>query len=320
VIGALRLTRLLPGGLHVVLYHHVSARPSPLVDRLNVTTPPELFEAHVHRLARNYDVVGADDVLSGKLPTRALLITFDDGFRSVLDSALPLLKRLGLPSVFFLSASFLTPESLPLSTLLSWLAGSVGIPAVETAVTGQPPSGRTLGQIGALISGLPYARMAGLADELAERFEVDCARIRAESGLFLDVADLPELAGFGCAVGNHTRSHVFCRAIADDDAAGIELVAHRSLLETWARAPVRVFSYPYGSRLDATPFVRQKLEESGHEATFLVESRPNRRVGMSSPLNRVSLQDRPVSRLGLELEVLPYLRAARDRAQRRPAL
>jgi peptidoglycan/xylan/chitin deacetylase (PgdA/CDA1 family) len=320
VIGTLPPRRLRPSGLHVVLYHHISDRPSPLIDRLNVSTPPELFEEHIRLLARNYDVVGLDDILGGDLPSHALLITFDDGFRSVLDGGLPLLKQLGLPSVFFLSSSFLTPDALPLSTLLAWLAETVGLPALEAAVTGEPPTGRTLGQIGAVVSGLPYPRMAGLAAELAARFDVDAASLRTKSGLFLEIADLPELAGFGCEVGNHTRSHIFCRSIVDDEAAQAELSAHRAALEEWAKVPVRAFSYPYGSRADATPFVRQKLVESGHEVTFLVESRPNSSVRNGGPLNRVSLQDRPASRLGLELELLPRLRAGRDRIRGRTAV
>jgi len=296
-----------------VLYHHVAPQATSLVDRLNVLTPPDLFEAHVRRLARDYEVVDLDLVLSGRLPRRALLITFDDGYRSVLDVALPVLKQLGLPSVFFVSAAFVAPGSLPLNNLLSHLASSVGIPRLEEAVTGSPTAGRTLGQIVSLIAELPYSRMTSLADELADRFEVDRAGLRAASALFAEPTDLPQLAELRCAVGNHTRSHLFCRAIVDDEAAEAELVAHRRLLEEWSGTSVRAFSYPYGSRPDATPFVQRKLAESGHEATFLVESRPNRRHRPGDAWNRISLRDRPTSQLGLELEVLPWLRAAKDR-------
>ena len=64
--------------LRVVLYHHVTDYPSSLVDQLALSTPPDFFEAHVRKLARDYEVVSLDAVLSGVLPRRALLITFDD--------------------------------------------------------------------------------------------------------------------------------------------------------------------------------------------------------------------------------------------------
>jgi hypothetical protein len=295
-------------GLQVVLYHHLADEPSELTDELAVSTSPALFEAHVRRLARDYDVVDLDTVLSGRLPKRALLITFDDGYRSVLEIAAPILARLGLPSVFFVSAAFLNPGSLPLDNLLCLLARRIGVDSVGRAINCPAAS---LNDLFGVVAGLQYARRTALTGELAERFQIDCARLREESGLFLDRSELPRLADLGCEVGNHTRSHLFCRAITDEAAGSIELVEHKQQLEQWSGAPVRAFSYPYGRRIDATPYVERLLRESGHEATFLVESRPNPRRGART-WNRVSLQDRPVSRLGLELELLPRLRAVKD--------
>lgn len=301
-----------PGGLQVVLYHHVSGEPSPLVDRLRVSTPPALFEAHVERLARDYEIVGLDEMLSGELPRRALLITFDDGYRSVLDVAAPVLARHGLPSVFFVSAAHVTPGSLPLDNLLSWLSHRVAPEELHEAVSGVREASSSFAAVMAQVAALDYGRRSRLGDELAERFAVDREALRRESGLFLDSSDLRRLPALGIEAGNHTRSHVHCRCLRDEDAVELELVAYRRQLEEWTGTAVRSFSYPYGNRRDATPLVESALAESGHEARFLVESRPNRRAGRSL-LNRVSLGDTSTSRLPVELEVLPRLRALKDR-------
>lgn len=316
--GLVRARRALPNGLQVVLYHHLTDHPTKLVDKLGVSTPPALFEAHIHRLAREYEVVDLDQVLSGRLPRRPLLITFDDGYRSVTDVALPILARLGLPSVFFVSAAYVEPGSLPLDNLLCLLAGTVGISRIETAITGRTGAARTLRELLAVVAALPYEHRLRLAGELADRFEVDCAGLRTDSGIFLDHSELASLADRGCEVGNHTRSHLFCRAITDEASAREELLDHRVQLERWAAAPVRSFSYPYGARPDATPFVTRTLRESGHEASFLVESRRNRQAHAGPMWNRVSLDGEPTWRLGVELELLPLLRSARDRV--RPAV
>ena len=302
----------MPPGLQVVLYHHLSDEDDPLTRELGVGTPPSLFEAHLTRLARDYEVVDLDQILSGRLPRRALLITFDDGYRSVLERAGPILSRLGLPSVFFISAAFVSPGSLPLDNLMCWIAHTAGVDALEEAVTGSPATGQTVERVIGRVGDLPYGRRAKLGDELAHRFGVDRSRLRTESGLFLDHRELPSLAAFACEVGNHTRSHLFCRAILDGATADHELVQHKRLLEQWAGVPVRAFSYPYGNRADATPFVERALAASGHEATFVVESRPNRRHRIGEAWNRISLDDQPLSSLGLKLEVLPRLRAVKD--------
>jgi len=297
-------------GLQVVLYHHVADADGPLTTGLNVTTSPNLFDAHLDHLEREYNVVDLDAVISGNLPKRPLLITFDDGYRSVLDVAMPLLERRGLPSVFFVSAAFLRSDVLPLDNLLCMLEHEYGSDAVAFEVTrGTPAASRE--KLIALTADVPYSRRIWLGDQLARRFDVDQRALRARSELFLDPNDLPRFADHRCEIGNHTASHLFCRAIDDERIAEVELVEHRRRLEEWTGAFVRSFSYPYGNRADATPFVEASLAASGHEATFLVESRPNARR-RTRAWNRVGLDDRSIARLSIELELLPRLRAVRD--------
>ena len=305
-------------GLQIVLYHHLADRPTKLVDRLGVTTAPELFDAHLARLERDYDIVDLDQVLGRRLPRRPLLITFDDGYRSILDIAGPLLKRRGLPSLFFVSGAFVEPDSLPLDNLLCWLSHEVGLGAIEEELTGRPPTGSSLREMSKVLADLPYARRSALGDDLAQRFSVDRALLRCQSGLFLEEGELGRLADFGIEVGNHTRNHVHCRALEDDGTGHAELVAHRERLEVLTGAAVRAFSYPYGSARDAHPAVERMLHSSGHQARFLVESRPNPRRPSGAAWNRVSIQDAPVSRLWMELEVLPRLRVVRDRLPAMP--
>jgi peptidoglycan/xylan/chitin deacetylase (PgdA/CDA1 family) len=306
--------------LHVVLYHHLADEAHDLTSGLRLETPPAVFEAHVERLARDYEIIDLEQVLAGQLPRRALLLTFDDGYRSVLDVGLPILARLGLPSVFFVSEAFLTPSSLPSDCLLSWLVARHGLAPVEQALTAAPPRAGSFAELLGQVASMPYTRMSQLTDELAARFDVDPGALRKESGLYLERDELRSLGALGCTIGNHTRSHVFCRCIVDDAIAAEELTEARRRLEQASGQAIRAFSYPYGYRTDATPFVERSLAESGHEATFLVESRSNGRRH-SGPWNRVSLHDRPVGRLPLEVDVLPRLRTARDwfrRNQRAP--
>jgi len=310
--GVALASRALPAGLQVVLYHHLADEDDHLTEGLGIRTAPALFEAHLRTLERDYEIVDLDMILSGRLPRRALLITFDDGYRSVVDIGGPILHRLGLPSVFFISSAFVTPGSLPFDNLLCLIAGTRGVAALEEAVTDRPATGRTVNQLIGLLADLPFSEREPLADRLAEQFRIVRPRVRTESGLFLDCSELRSLSSFGCEIGNHTRSHLFCRTIDDAAAADLELGGHKRRLEEWAGVRVRAFSYPYGNKADATPFVESELSRSGHEATFLVESRPNAKGRTGERWNRVSLDAAPLSNVGLRLEVLPRLRAVKD--------
>ncbi len=297
--------------LRAVLYHHITARLSPLVDWLAVSTAPAVFEAHLRKLARDYEIVSLDAVLSGNLPRRPLLLTFDDGYRSFIDVALPILRRLGLPSVLFVTGACLDPSAVPLDNLLSYLCATVGLSRVGTAL--DPAAGRpaTFPQLLDMVASLPYDRRLRVGGELAERFEVDQARLRAEEGIFLEPADLNGLTAEGCEVANHTRSHIFCRSLVDEASAHYELVEHARRLESLTGNPIRAFSFPYGRREDATPTVERVLRESGHEALFLAESRRDLQGSLGRLWNRVALDDCPSWRVGPELELMPRLSVAR---------
>jgi peptidoglycan/xylan/chitin deacetylase (PgdA/CDA1 family) len=267
-------------------------------------------------MARDYDFVSLDEVLSGKLPRRALLVTFDDGYRSVLEVALPILRRLGVPSVFFITGACLERDSLPLDNLLSHCCASVGIDRLGAALVPGSRGPSSFAHLLELIAAMPYGRRLVVANELAERFELDRAGLRSEARMFLDPEDLAGLAAYGCEVANHTRNHVFCRSIVDEVSAHDELVVHARRLEALTDRPVRAFSYPYGHREDAKPLVEQVLRESGHEATFLAESRPHLRGTTGRLWNRVALDGCAAWRVGAELELIPALRVGRDRLRK----
>jgi peptidoglycan/xylan/chitin deacetylase (PgdA/CDA1 family) len=106
--------------LRVLMYHKVNDIPD------NPTTVPVgLFDeqmAHLKELG--YTVVDLDAVLDYytkgvPLPAGATLITFDDGYRDVLENAMPVLQRHGYPAVLFAPIAYMQdPMPLPHELLL----------------------------------------------------------------------------------------------------------------------------------------------------------------------------------------------------------
>jgi peptidoglycan/xylan/chitin deacetylase (PgdA/CDA1 family) len=100
--------------LRVLMYHKVNDLPgNPL------SVPVGLFDDQMHQLRElGYTVVSLDNVLAyyvdgAKLPPRAVLITFDDGYRDNLEHAAPVLERHGYPAVLFVPIAYLD-DRLPL--------------------------------------------------------------------------------------------------------------------------------------------------------------------------------------------------------------
>jgi peptidoglycan/xylan/chitin deacetylase (PgdA/CDA1 family) len=66
------------------------------------------FEANLRFLKRSTNVVSLNEFFSGRLSTDKInvVITFDDGYKSWIAYAVPLLKKLRLPATFFISSGF----------------------------------------------------------------------------------------------------------------------------------------------------------------------------------------------------------------------
>jgi peptidoglycan/xylan/chitin deacetylase (PgdA/CDA1 family) len=100
--------------LRVLMYHKINDIPD------NPTTVPVAhFDEQLARLGElGYVVVDLEAVLDhfvhgSPLPVRAVLITFDDGYRDIVENALPVLQRYGYPAVIFVPVAFMG-ETMPL--------------------------------------------------------------------------------------------------------------------------------------------------------------------------------------------------------------
>src|SRR5208283_2820407 len=67
------------------------------------------------------------------LPPRPLLVTFDDGYASVMEWAAPLCSKFGVPAVFFLNAAFLDNHRLAPDSLVCFAANVLGMETINAA-------------------------------------------------------------------------------------------------------------------------------------------------------------------------------------------
>ena len=86
----------------VLCYHAIShSWPSALA-----IAPDRLRDQVQHLLAGGLVPATLADVVTGKVSGRALVVTFDDGFRSVFTEALPVLSALGVPATVFVPTGY----------------------------------------------------------------------------------------------------------------------------------------------------------------------------------------------------------------------
>jgi peptidoglycan/xylan/chitin deacetylase (PgdA/CDA1 family) len=233
----------------VVNYHRVLAQPDPLLD-----TEPDVATFHwqMALLAECFNVMPLNDALraldAGRLPPRTICITFDDGYRSVHDLALPILRKFKLPATVFVTSGFIGAD-----------AGNMWNDRIIHAVQSLPQENLDLRDIGLecyALDSLDARKQTALRlteagkylpplqrDNLVERLDRMCGTHHAALMLTPDM--LVALERNGVEIGAHTISHPILTSL-DDDNARHEIVAGKRQLEALIGKPVRLFAYPNG--------------------------------------------------------------------------
>ena len=228
--------------LAIIAYHDVK-------DEVAFGRQLDLLQSEFHPVSLG-DVVEAFEH-SKPLPHRSVLITFDDGDRSVFDLARPLLRQRDIPAVVFVVPSVLDTDQLPWPQEVRALLRTATSPALDPD------------NILRRMKQLPNHVREEVVKALRERSE---ARPRQPQ---LRAAELEVLASEGIAVGNHSFGHACLDRCTDDELGKEVSLAHQMLAETLDQQPV-AFAYPDGA---ADARARTVLHGLGYKAAFLFDHR-----------------------------------------------
>jgi peptidoglycan/xylan/chitin deacetylase (PgdA/CDA1 family) len=306
--------------LRCVVFHDVSAAESPFTKGMGVSISPGEFEAALKLLVRHYTPVSLQDVLADpggrKLRQPAILVTFDDGYASTL-CAREVCREFGVPAVFFLNASILDNKRLAPDNLVCYAANVSGMEVLNRAARAVKGSStlRLVSMVDVFQRFFPLLSLdekQAFLDSLSDLAGIDERALAGQASLYLTSAQVRELASAGFEIGNHTYTHVHCRSLAARDFTG-EIDRNKAELEAIAQKPLRSFSVPYGSSADLNRELVDYLARSAYEVAFLSESVANTQDSDRLHLDRVSIRTGSDHRLFLEIEILPRLRALRNR-------
>lgn len=242
--------------LRSLLYHRIGDPAddgSSLSPDLISATPEELERQAAH-LARAYTPVSADEVVGAvtegrPLPRRAVLVTFDDGYRDFAEIAWPILKRWRIPAVLFVPTAF--PDSP--GRMFWWDELWQGVSRTDrqrVEVIGLPALPLTTGaeRRAAAVRLAECLKAVGPAERSARLGALLAALgVRPEwTPCVSSWAELRRLAGDGVTIAGHSRTHALLDQI-DDDALTDEVIGCRDDLVRELGASPPVFAYPNGN-------------------------------------------------------------------------
>jgi len=245
---AYRLEHVAFPGVLVLCYHGLrsSSRASDDIPFANLHVTEDSFEAHCRLIADTCQPIDlttfADAQLTERtLPPRPVLVTFDDGYRSVFEMARPILRRYRIPATVFVCSEPVKEQRLFWFDAVGRAAGEDAVDAVRAL----PDDGRRAAT-GA------FEAKAATGDPLAP----------------MTPDHVRQLADEGFAIGAHTASHAplgrLSPALQQE-----EIDSCRATLESWTGQRVDALAYPWGApRVDYTAQTMVIAEALGFSTAF----------------------------------------------------
>jgi glycosyltransferase involved in cell wall biosynthesis/peptidoglycan/xylan/chitin deacetylase (PgdA/CDA1 family) len=275
--------RLTPGA-HILCYHRVG---SIACDPHSLTVTAERFAQHMEYLSGVSHPIRLSQLVAGLrrgvVPRGAVVVTFDDGYASILHEAYPILKRHGIPVTIFVTSRYLgnnretwsdeldrlllTPGTLPErlsldieSASVQWQAGHAVTYTEQDAdrhrgwTMGSPIDPTTRHRLFRLLYSqllpLPDVTRLRIIDKLIQWSEHPPSL--RPTHRFLLPNELSMLAAEELVeIGTHSESHPVLPKLTVLQQER-EIVQSRASIEQVIGKPIRSFAYPYGARSQET--------------------------------------------------------------------
>jgi peptidoglycan/xylan/chitin deacetylase (PgdA/CDA1 family) len=234
--------------LPIIFYHRVLSQPDPL---LPDTPDVRLFDIHMRTLSRVFRIVSLEEgvaaLRAGTLPSRAVCVTFDDGYRDNYEIALPVLQRHAVTATFFVASGFLGNGRLFADTVIESIrrlpAGKVDLGWFGLGIQPVHDAASRLALIDRLVAEIKYRRLDS-RKEACDRI-AHLSKQPLPDDLMMSPEQLRAMHRAGMSVGGHTLDHPILGVLHPEDAQR-QIVADRADIAAIIGTPPSFFAYPNG--------------------------------------------------------------------------
>lgn len=294
----------------VLMYHRVCEVSS---DPWNLCVSPEHFAEQIESLVHKYPVISLSDLVralkEGRLPRRAAVITFDDGYADNFWNAKPVLEKYNVPATVFVTTGYIGKDGefwwdeleslilltaeLPLCIKVSirgrdyqWMLEEVGSTSSIFSKNAPQNNGLTIDKENLRFIAYRdlHQILQPLNDEERENIMEELRLQVGKNGTYrtsyrpMKSEEVVKMADGGLIeIGSHTVTHSLLTAHSRK-VQYEELTKSKRNLENLLNRPVTLFCYPYGGIETA---VSELVRDVGFEGACTTVSKP---VTAGSPL------------------------------------
>ncbi len=234
----------------ILMYHRVTDLPN---DPYLLAVKPKHFAEQMEVIRRHCIPMRLQDLVDalhgGKVPNRAIVVTFDDGYADNLDHAKPLLERYEIPATVFVTAGHLaTRREFWWDVMDRALLQPGTLPARLRLTINRTAYEWELGE------GIPYT-VENYQRDRDWHIERPSARpthrtLTADELVLLHEGGLLE-------IGAHTMTHPLLATLPAEDQRA-EIQGSKTVLEGILKHSVTSFAFPHGSSSPETDAIVRK--------------------------------------------------------------
>lgn len=291
--------------VRALLYHAVEVDNNPFTKGLNVGVSPAAFSANLDYYQKHYNVVPVSHLGQQDLPPRPLIITFDDGYRSVYENAAPALRERQMSACIYLVSRAVRGELVWVNLVNHVLRK---YPDRTATVLQQTPEFENIDPDNVI----SYLQNASTPEQITRVYSAlvkEFPEVTA-SGLYASCEEIKEMSEMGIEFGFHTADHFnLSNCNTEEMAAQLDASDVSALMNN------NTFAYPFGyynqSAID-------QLNTKNYEAVMTVGN--NNRHAFAKHLDRTEVFTKDPALVFAQLEVVePLVAWLRKKILKSPA-
>lgn len=293
---------------------------------------PQQFSDRLDQIGKFAEFLSIEDVVNiiekkRKKPDKSVVITFDDGFKEQYELAWPILKKKGIPAIFFANTNPIEEKNVTTTHKIHILRAYTPpkeFQRVLEKVLREKDIEINYPDVGIAKQAYKYDEVETAKlkfflnyslnhDQLFEVIndmflELNFEELEISQNLYMTKNMINELAQEG-VLGTHGHTHRPLGLLPDEEASK-DVETSLKKLKKWTGVSVKALSYPFGNKEACSKAVASTAAENGVKFGFTMERAGNPNLEFPLFLARYSNSDLPKDRFNNSLhnfwEKIPY--------------
>ena len=263
----MNLIKKLKQGPTIISYHGVEENIfDNRIQNLHVSV--DNFRKQLDYLRNNYEVISADQLYNqlcsedGIINSNQVLITFDDGYQNVLETAAPILNEYKYPFTVFVNTAYVDSDERAPTFYLRLAINCLKIKKLrlnclkrQFALDDDLSRKETMKILSKTVKSEEQELVEEIIEEIKNMFPKTLLtelKAKYKSEKLLNWKGLRDLVLFGATIGSHCHRHTVLNAKQKDSTIESELLMSKELIEKNI-GECKYFAYPNGSKSYISP-------------------------------------------------------------------